>query len=92
MECGALFGVPADYVWAGLCVALGLRRNPPGAAAYRLPLGPIFAVIGIALMIVLFTRITREELVWILATGAVAFLNWLAMRRHVVAAAAAREL
>jgi APA family basic amino acid/polyamine antiporter len=71
---------------------LALRRQQPGAAAYRLPFGPIFAVIGIALMIVLFTRITREELAWILATGAVAFLNWIATRRHVVATAAAREL
>ena len=73
--------------YALVCASLlALRRNPPGAGAYRLPLGPIFAVIGIALMIALFTRITREELAWILATGAVAFLNWLAMRRHAVAA------
>jgi basic amino acid/polyamine antiporter, APA family len=71
---------------------LALRRKQPAVPAYRLPLGSIFAVIGIALMIVLFTRITREELVWILATGAVAFLNWIATRHHVVAAAAAREL
>jgi basic amino acid/polyamine antiporter, APA family len=79
--------------YALVCGALlALRRNPPGAAAYRLPLGPIFAVIGIALMIALFARITREELVWILATTVVAFLNWLATRRHVVAGATAREL
>jgi len=59
---------------------LALRRKQPAVPAYRLPLGSIFAVIGIALMIVLFTRITREELAWILATGAVAFLNWTATR------------
>ena len=84
----------ARLITYGLVCAslLALRRQQPGAAAYRLPFGPIFAVIGIALMIVLFTRITREELAWILATGAVAFLNWIATRRHVVATAAAREL
>jgi APA family basic amino acid/polyamine antiporter len=84
----------ARLITYGLVCAslLALRRQQPGAAAYRLPFGPIFAVIGIALMIVLFTRITREELAWILATGAVAFLNWIATRHHVVAAAAAREL
>ena len=84
----------ARLITYGLVCAslLALRRKRPGAAAYRLPFGPIFAVIGIALMIVLFTRITREELAWILATGAVAFLNWIATRHHVVAAAAAREL
>ena len=76
-------------VCAGL---LALRRKQPGAAAYRLPLGRIFAAVGIALMIALLTRITREELAWILATGAVAFVNWIATRSHVVPAAAAREL
>ena len=76
-----------------VCAALlALRRHPPGAAAYRLPLGRIFAAVGIALMIALLTRITHEELAWILATGGVAFLNWIATRHHVVPAAAAREL
>jgi hypothetical protein len=45
-----------------------------------------------ALMIALFTHTTREELAWILATAVVAFLNWLATRRHVVPAAATGEL
>jgi basic amino acid/polyamine antiporter, APA family len=65
---------------------LALRRNRPEAAAYRLPRGRVFAVIGIALMIVLFTRISWEELAWILATAVVAFLHWLATRRHFVPA------
>jgi basic amino acid/polyamine antiporter, APA family len=71
--------------------ALALRSKQPRAAAYRLPLGPMFPVLGIALMITLLTRITREELAWILATAIVAFVHWLATRRHVVAAAT-REL
>ena len=76
-----------------VCAALlALRRKQPGAAAYRVPLGPIFPVTGVALMLVLLTRITREELAWILATAVVAFLHWLATRRQVVPAAAAREL
>ena len=62
-----------------------LRRKTPSLASYRLPLGPIFAVIGIALMIVLFAHTTREELGWILATAVIALLNWLATRRHVAA-------
>ena len=66
---------------------LVLRRKGPGVASYRLPLGPIFAVIGIALMIMLFARTTLEELAWILATAAIAFLNWLATRRRVVGGA-----
>ena len=63
---------------------LALRRSAPGATAYRLPLGKLFAVMGIAMMIVLFTRTTWQELAWISATAIVAFLNWLAMRRHFV--------
>jgi basic amino acid/polyamine antiporter, APA family len=76
-------------VCAGL---LALRRKQPSAAAYRLPFGPIFAVISSALMIALLTRITRDELAWILATALVAFLHWLATRSQVVSAAATREL
>jgi amino acid transporter len=57
---------------------LALRRKPPAAAAYRLPLGSIFAIIGIALMMALFTHTTRVELAWMLAAAIVAFLNWLA--------------
>jgi basic amino acid/polyamine antiporter, APA family len=71
---------------------LALRRKQPDAVAYRLPLGRMFAAIGMALMIALLTRLTREQLAWILAMGAVAFLNWIAMRRHVVPATATREL
>jgi amino acid transporter len=71
---------------------LALRRNAPSAAAYRLPLGPLFAVIGIAMMIVLFTRTSRQELAWILATAVIALLHWLATRRHVVAGATTEEV
>lgn len=73
-----------------VCAALlALRRKQPRAAAYRLPFGSVFAVIGIALMIALFTRITREELAWIMATAIIALVNWLAVRRHLTARATA---
>ena len=76
-----------------VCAALlALRRKEPRAAAYRLPLGTIFALIGMALMIAVFSRTTWEEFAWILATAAIAFLHWLATRRHVVAGATAQGL
>jgi APA family basic amino acid/polyamine antiporter len=79
--------------YALVCAALlALRRKQPGAAAYRLPLGPVFAVVGSALMIALLTTTTRQELTWIFATAAVAFLHWFATRRHVVAGATAQGL
>ena len=71
---------------------LALRRNAPGAAAYRLPFGAVFAVIGMTMMIVLFTRTTWQELAWILATAVVAFLHWVATRRHVAARATTEGL
>ena len=74
-----------------VCAALlALRRKAPAAAAYRLPLGSVFAVIGMALMVTLFASTTREELAWILVTSVVAFLHWLATRRHVIAGATAQ--
>jgi basic amino acid/polyamine antiporter, APA family len=73
-----------------VCAALlALRRKNARSAAYRLPFGSIFAVIGIALMIALFTRITREELAWIMVTAIIALVNWLAVRRHLTAHATA---
>ena len=76
-----------------VCAALlALRRKDPAAAAYRLPLGPIFAVTGMALMIAVFSRTSRDEFAWILAAAAIAFVHWLATRRHVVAGAPAQGL
>jgi amino acid transporter len=75
--------------YALVCAALiALRRKRPSAAAYRLPMGNVFAVAGVGIMLAIFTRLTREELAWILATAVIAFLHWLATRRHVVAGAA----
>lgn len=81
--------VTYGFVCASL---LALRRKDPTAQAYRLPFGSRFAVLGIGLMIVLFTRITLEELAWILVVAIVAFVNWVAMRRHIPSAATVREL
>jgi APA family basic amino acid/polyamine antiporter len=80
-------------IYGLVCAALlALRRKQPGAAAYRLPFGAMFAIIGMALMVALFASATRQELAWILATAAMAFLHWLATRRHVLAGATAQRL
>ena len=80
-------------IYSAVCAALlALRRKQPELVAYRLPLGPMFAVAGMGLMAVLLIRTTLAELAWILATAAIAFLHWLATRRHVVAGATAQGL
>ncbi len=80
-------------IYALVCAALfALRHKQAGAATYRLPFGRILAAIGIVLMMILLTRLTREELTWLLAAGVLAFVNWLATRNRVVPAAAIREM
>jgi basic amino acid/polyamine antiporter, APA family len=79
-------------IYALVCAELpALRRKNPAAAAYRFPFGRILAAVGVALMIVLLTRLNRQELAWLLAAGILGFANWLATRKHIVAAAAIRE-
>src|SRR5260370_20711141 len=69
-------------IYAVVCAALlALRRKEPRAAAYRFPLGPIFAVICMALMIALFTHTKRVVLAWFLETPVVAFMDWLSQPR-----------
>ena len=80
-------------IYGAVCAALlALRRKQPASAAYRLSLGPMFAVLGMALMAVLLMRTTLAELAWILSTAAIAFLHWLATRHHVEAGATAQGL
>jgi APA family basic amino acid/polyamine antiporter len=71
---------------------LALRRKKSGTAAYRLPFGRVLAVIGITLMAVLFTRVSAQEFAWLVVAGILGFVNWLAVRRQMVPAAAIPEL
>ncbi len=65
------------FTYGLVCGALlVLRRRNPDAKAYRLPGGRIFAVLGIAFMAVLVTRIHRSEFAVIVAVAVVSLLNW----------------
>ncbi len=68
-----------------VCAALlVLRRRQPDAAAFRLPAGRALAGLGIAFSLVLASRMGRNELIIMLATGMVALLNWGWVRRRPV--------
>jgi basic amino acid/polyamine antiporter, APA family len=72
-----LSAVARLFTYGLVCGALlVLRRRNPGAPAYRLPGGQIFAVLGIAFMAVLVTRMHRVEFAVIAAVVVVSLLNW----------------
>jgi amino acid transporter len=76
-----LSAVARLFTYALVCVALlVLRRRQPGATAFRLPAGPLFAGLGIGFGAILVSRMGRGELAIIVATALVALLNWLLVR------------
>jgi amino acid transporter len=72
------------FVYGLTCAALPvLRSKNADATAFRLPAGNLWALSGIIITIVLLSRITRDEIIVILATMAIALANWLWARdRH----------
>ena len=67
------------------CAALPIlrRRNPEGAGAmFRLPAGNFFAVLGVILCIVLVTQVDFRQSLILVATIALAFVNWAVVARR----------
>ncbi len=72
-----LSAVARLFTYGLVCAALPvLRHKQPGAAAFRLPAGRALAVLGIAFSLALVSRMGRNELLILLATAAMALLNW----------------
>jgi basic amino acid/polyamine antiporter, APA family len=69
------------FYYAVVCAALILfRRKRPGAAQFRVPGGPLLAVVGIALCGLLATQVDRSKSVILGATVGAALLNWVWVR------------
>jgi APA family basic amino acid/polyamine antiporter len=64
-----------------------LRRKQPQADAFRLPGGVIFSVLGLALCLLLITRLDRDGVKILLFTAVLAGANWLWARRRTGSAA-----
>ena len=76
-------------IYACVCVSLPvLRRKHPTASAYRLPAGDAFAAAGVLFVMALASQMSRSNWAVILVTMAVAFVNWLWVRRQTVGEAA----
>jgi len=71
------------FYYALVCAALPvLRKKEPGAAAFRLPGGPVFAAVGVLICLVLLTRVDLSKSLVLVATVVAALLNWLVVRRN----------
>jgi APA family basic amino acid/polyamine antiporter len=67
------------------CAALPIlrRKNPEGASAmFRLPAGNFFAVLGVILCLILATRVDFGQSMILVATIALAFINWAIVARR----------
>jgi APA family basic amino acid/polyamine antiporter len=70
--------------YAGICAAVPvLRRRQPDAAVFRLPGGLTLPILGIAICVVLLTRVDFRQSLFMLATVAAALINWALVRERV---------
>lgn len=78
-----LSAVARLFVYGVSCAALSvLRKQRPGQAWFRLPAGNLFVVLALLICLVLASRVDLSGSLILLATLAVAFVNWLWVRRN----------
>jgi basic amino acid/polyamine antiporter, APA family len=71
------------FSYALVCASVPvLRKKQPAAATFRLPAGPLFAVLGVLICVALLFGIDFNESLLLVATVLVGFLNWLVVRRR----------
>ena len=69
------------FYYGTVCAALiALRRKQPDAAQVRLPAGPVLAVLGILICLVLATQADLSKSLILAAAVAAALLNWVWVR------------
>ena len=79
-----LSAVARLFYYGAVCAAVPvLRRKQPGAARLRIPAGSLFALVGVGICVTLLTGVDFSKSIILLVTIAIAFVNWLAVRRRV---------
>ncbi len=69
--------------YGAMCAARSrLRKSQPNASALRLSWGPVFAALGIAICLLLMTRLSPRELLLMGITAAIAAANWVLARKY----------
>lgn len=78
-----LSAVARLFTYSAVAIAmLVLRRRQPQADRFRIPAGPVIAALSVAFCVVLVVRMPMSNLPVVLATAALAALNWTAVRRR----------
>jgi amino acid transporter len=73
-----LSAVARLFTYAPTCAALiVLRRKHPDADSFRLPAGPLLAVLGVGFSAILITRMGRTDFAIVGVTVIIALANWL---------------
>jgi basic amino acid/polyamine antiporter, APA family len=76
-----LSAVARIFYYGGICAAVPvLRRVQPGAALFRLPGGLTLPVLGVAICVVLLTRVDFSKSVILLVTIGIGLANWLLVK------------
>jgi APA family basic amino acid/polyamine antiporter len=76
-----LSAVARLFYYGAVCAAVPvLRRRQPQAALFRLPGGPALPALGLAVCLVLLTRVDFSESLILLAVILTATVNWLLVR------------
>jgi amino acid transporter len=69
------------FCYGATCAALIVfRKRPPAEAMFRLHGGLIIATLGVVICVGLLTQVDLNQSVILLATLAIAFLNWLLVK------------
>jgi hypothetical protein len=70
-----------------VCAALiALRRSQPGASRFRIPGGPVLAVLGILMCVAMLKQVDLSQSRILAVTVGAALMNWMwARRRKLVA-------
>lgn len=77
-----LSAVARLFYYGAVCAAVPvLRRQHPDGAWFRLPLGSGLAVLGVLICVALLSGVDFSKSVILLGTVAIAFVNWLAVRK-----------
>lgn len=78
----SLSGVARLFAYSTVCGALiKLRKDNPGADAFRLKAGPLFATFGILFSLYLLSGMTITEVIIMASVIGIAFVHWLTVRK-----------
>ncbi len=79
------------FYYGVVCAAVPfLRSKKSEPPAFQVPAGTLISIVGVLICAALFTQIEYDKSLILLAAVAVAFLNWLAVRKRVPSTALGR--